>query len=149
MLALLATGGSVTVMLIARKEGEEEPIRQRIKEYKNKSYELDFAAAESAYLMAQTQQRYKKLKQAGEVAFEGEIQTAYLESLGINPQEQPALTGTVTLDTTTNPGDKVEQQANTRGDQTRTGRRVQNAYPHQLPQRANLWRPRQWKNYLC
>jgi Cdc6-like AAA superfamily ATPase len=73
---------------------------------------LDFAAAESAYLMAQTQQRYKKLKQAGEVAFEGEIQTAYLESLGIDPQEQqPALTGTATLDTTTHPGDKVEQQA--------------------------------------
>jgi hypothetical protein len=45
---------------------------------------LDFAAAESAYLMAQTQQRYNKLKQAGEVAFEGEIQTAYLESLGID-----------------------------------------------------------------
>ena len=54
-----------------------------------------------------------------------------------------------TLDTTTNPSDKVEQQANTRGDQTRTGRRVQNAYPYQLPQHANLWRPRQWKNYLC
>jgi hypothetical protein len=33
-----------------------------------------------------------------------------------------------TLDTTTNPSDKVEQQANTRGDRTRTGRRVQNAY---------------------
>jgi len=111
---------------------------------------LDFAAAESAYLMAQTQQRYKKLKQAGEVAFEGEIQTAYLESLGIDPQEQqPALRGMATLDTTTNPSDKVEQQANTRGDRTRTGRRAPHAYPYQLPQRANLWRSRQWKNYLC
>jgi hypothetical protein len=34
--------------------------------------------------MAQTQQRYKKLLEAGEVAFEGEIETACLESLGID-----------------------------------------------------------------
>jgi hypothetical protein len=50
----------VTVMLIARKEGEQEPIRQRIKAYKKQAYEFDFAA-ESAFSMAQTQQRYKKL----------------------------------------------------------------------------------------
>ena len=119
----------VTVMILARKESEQEPIRQRIKQYKNKALEFNFAA-ESAYSMARTQMKYKKLLDASEVVFEGEIEAAYLESLGINPQEQPALTGTATLDTTTNPSDKVEQQANTGGDQTRTGRRVQNAYPH-------------------
>ncbi|MDP8932569.1 MAG: hypothetical protein M3N42_00060, partial [Cyanobacteriota bacterium] len=43
LLSLLATGGMVTVMLIARKEGEQEPIRQRIKTYQNKAYEFDFA----------------------------------------------------------------------------------------------------------
>ena len=60
LLALLATGGMVTVMLIARKEGEQEPIRQRIKQYKNQAYEFGFAAS-SAYQMATTQTRYKKL----------------------------------------------------------------------------------------
>ena len=39
LLSLLATGGMVTVMLIARKEGEQEPIRQRIKAYKKGSTE--------------------------------------------------------------------------------------------------------------
>src|SRR6476620_10658100 len=48
LLALLATGGMVTVMLIARKEGELEPVRQRIKAYKRQAYEFDFAA-ESAF----------------------------------------------------------------------------------------------------
>jgi DNA polymerase IIIc chi subunit len=38
----------VVVMLIARKESEQEPIRQRIKKYKNQAYEFGFAA-ESAY----------------------------------------------------------------------------------------------------
>ena len=110
LLSLLATGGMVTVMLIARKEGEQEPIRQRIKAYKKQAYEFDFAA-ESAFSMAQTQQRYKKLLEASEVAIEGEIEQAYLESMGITQQQQPALTGTATLDSTTHPGDKVEQQA--------------------------------------
>jgi hypothetical protein len=110
LLSLLATGGMVTVMLIARKEGEQEPIRQRIKAYKKQAYEFDFAA-ESAFSMAQTQQRYKKLLEAREVAIEGEIEQAYLESMGITQQQQPALTGTATLDSTTHPGDKVEQQA--------------------------------------
>lgn len=109
LLALLATGGSITVMLIARKEGELEPMRQRIKQYKNQAYEFDFAA-ESAFQMAQTQQRYKKLLEADEVAIEGEIEQAYLESMGIDPsKQQPALTGTATLDSVTNPGDKVQQ----------------------------------------
>ncbi|MBD0341331.1 MAG: type IV secretion system DNA-binding domain-containing protein [Microcoleus sp. Co-bin12] len=31
--------------------------------------------------------------------------------MGITQQQQPALTGTATLDSTTHPGDKVEQQA--------------------------------------
>jgi hypothetical protein len=107
LLALLATGGCVTVMIVARKEGELEPIRQRIKKYKNQAYEFDFAA-ESAYQMAATQQRYKTLLEADDVAFQGEIETAYCESLGIDPrQQQPLLTGTATLDSTIDPGDKV------------------------------------------
>src|SRR4028119_2329104 len=111
LLSLLATGGMVATMLIARKEGEQEPIRQRIKQYQNKAYEFGFAA-ESAYQMSTTATRYKKLAEADEVAFEGEIETAYLESLGVDPQQQqPALTGTATLDSTTHPGDKVDQQS--------------------------------------
>jgi len=108
LFALLGTGGMITVMLIARKEGELEPVRQRIKKYKNQAYEFDFAA-ESAYQMAQAQQRYKTLLEADEVAFQGEIESAYCESLGIDPQQQQAaLTGTTTLDSVANPGDKVE-----------------------------------------
>ena len=110
LLALLATGGMVTVMLIARKEGEQEPIRQRIKQYKNQAYEFGFAAS-SAYQMATTQTRYKKLAEADEVALEGEIESAYMQSLGIDPSQQQALlTGTATLESVNNPGDKVQQQ---------------------------------------
>src|SRR4028119_1037975 len=109
LLAMLATGGMVTVMLIARKEGEQEPIRQRIKAYQNQAYEFGFAA-ESAYQMATTQTKYKKLAEADEVAFEGEIEQAYLESLGIDPNaQQPMLTGTATLDSVADPSDKVQQ----------------------------------------
>lgn len=108
LLALLATGGMVTVMLIARKEGELEPMRQRIKGYQQKAQEFDYAA-ESAYSMASTQQRYKKLLEADEVAIEGEIEAAYMQSLGIDPNaQQPLLTGTATLESISNPGDKVE-----------------------------------------
>jgi hypothetical protein len=108
LLALLGTGGMVAVMLIARKEGEQEPVRQRIKAYQNKAYEFNYAA-EAAYQMATTQTRYKKLAEADEVAFEGEIEQAYCESLGIDPQQQQAaLTGTTTLDSVANPSDKVE-----------------------------------------
>src|SRR4028118_1416336 len=57
LLALLATGGMVATMLIARKEGEQEPIRQRNKQYQNKAYEFGFAA-ESAY---HTKSGYGKL----------------------------------------------------------------------------------------
>jgi hypothetical protein len=111
LLALLSTGGMVATMLIARKEGEQEPIRQRIKQYKNQAYEFDYAA-ESAYSMAATQQRYKKLLEADEVAIEGEIEAAYMQSLGIDPNaQQPLLTGTATLESISNPGDKVQQQA--------------------------------------
>lgn len=111
LLSLLATGGMVTVMILARKEGEQEPIRQRIKQYKNQAYEFGFAA-ESAYQMATTQTRYKKLAEADEVAFESEIESAYMESLGLDPsQQQPLLTGTATLESVANPSDKVEQQA--------------------------------------
>jgi hypothetical protein len=73
LLSLLATGGCLVVMLVARYEAEQEPIRQRIKQYKNKAYEFDFAA-ESAYQMAATQQRYKTLLQADGQAFEDEIE---------------------------------------------------------------------------
>src|SRR4028118_737607 len=112
LLSLLATGGMVATMLIARKEGEQEPIRQRIKQYQNKAYEFGFAA-ESAYQMSTTATRYKKLAEADEVAFEGEIENAYLESLGVDPSaQQPLLTGTATLESISNPGDKVDPQAN-------------------------------------
>src|SRR4028118_992803 len=59
--------------------------------------------------MATTQTRYKKLAEADEVAFEGEIENAYLESLGVDPSAKPPmLTGTATLESVANPGDKVE-----------------------------------------
>ncbi|MEG3838921.1 type IV secretory system conjugative DNA transfer family protein [Microcoleus sp. herbarium14] len=109
LLSLLATGGMVTVMLIARKEGELEPTRQRIKGYRQKAYEFGFAA-ESAYQMSTLATRYKKLADADEVAIEGEIEAAYMQSLGIDPNaQQPMLTGTATIDSVANPGDKVEQ----------------------------------------
>src|SRR4028118_2021894 len=108
LLSLLATSGMVAVMLIARRESEQEPIRQRIKQYQNQAYEFGFAA-ESAYQMATTQNRYKKLTEADERAFEDELESAYCESLGISPQEQQALlTGTATLESISNPSDKVE-----------------------------------------
>ena len=108
LLSLLATGGMVAAMLIARKEGKLEPMRQRIQSYQQKAQEFNYAA-ESAYQMAITQNRYKKLAEADERAFEDELETAYCESLGISPQEQQALlTGTATLESVSNPGDKVE-----------------------------------------
>jgi hypothetical protein len=108
LLSLLATGGMVTVMLIARKEGELEPVRQRIKKYQEKAHEFNYAA-EAAYQMAGTQMRYKKLAEADERAFEDELETTYCQSLGISPHEQQALlTGTATLESISNPGDKVE-----------------------------------------
>jgi len=112
LLALLATGGMITVMLIARAEAEQEPIRQKIKGYQNQAYEFGFAA-ESAYQMAATQQRYKSLLEAEDVAFQGEIETAYCESLGIDPNQQQAaqITGTTTLESVTNPSDKIEDSS--------------------------------------
>jgi len=111
LLSLLATGGMVVVMLIARKESEQEPIRQRIKKYKNQAYEFGFAA-ESAYQMTTTQTRYKKLAEADEVDFEGLLEQAYMESLGIDPStQQPLLTGTATLESISNPSDKVDQSS--------------------------------------
>ena len=113
LLSLLATGGMITTMLIARREGEQEPVRQRIKKYQEKAYEFGFAA-ESAYQMSTLANRYKKLADADEVAFEGEIEAAYSESLGIDPQQQQQqqlLTGTATLESISNPGDKVQPSA--------------------------------------
>lgn len=107
-LALLATGASIAMMLLARKEGELEPMRQRIKAYKKKAQEFNHAA-EAVYQMAGTQMRYKKLAEADERAFEDELETTYCQSLGISPQKQQAmLTGTATLESISNPGDKVE-----------------------------------------
>jgi hypothetical protein len=115
LLALLSTGGMFLTMLIARSEGEQEPVRQRIKQYKNRAYEFGYAA-ESAYQMSTTATRYKKLAEADEVAFESEIEQAYLESLGADSSnQQPLLTGTASLDSTTNPGDKVDPSAATPG----------------------------------
>src|SRR4028118_1562697 len=82
LLALLSTGGMFLTMLRARSEGEQEPVRQRIKQYKNRAFEVGFAA-ESAYQMSTTATRYKKLAEADEVDFEGQIEQAYMESLGI------------------------------------------------------------------
>ncbi|MEG4989795.1 hypothetical protein QUB08_29240 [Microcoleus sp. BR0-C5] len=108
LLALLATGGMTTAMLIARSEGKKEPMRQRIIAYQQKAQEFNYAA-ESAYQMSTTATRYKKLAEADERAFEDELETAYCESLGISPQEQQALlTGTATLESVANPSDKVE-----------------------------------------
>jgi hypothetical protein len=108
MLALLATGASGLMMLLARKEAELEPVRQRIKKYHEKAHEFNYAA-EAAYQMAGTQMRYKKLAEADERAFEDELETTYCQSLGIDPQQQQALlTGTATLESISNPGDKVE-----------------------------------------
>ncbi|WP_293134593.1 type IV secretory system conjugative DNA transfer family protein [Microcoleus sp. bin38.metabat.b11b12b14.051] len=132
LLSLLATGGMVTVMLIARNEGEQEPIRQKIKGYQKQAYEFGFAA-ESAYSMAQTQMKYKKLLEADEVAFEGEIETAYCESLGIDTsQQQAALTGTATLDSTTNPSDKIEDAKVTAIEQNKDKLPVLMNYPSVL-----------------
>jgi hypothetical protein len=108
MLALLATGASGLMMLLARKEAELEPVRQRIKKHHEKAHEFNYAA-EAAYQMAGTQMRYKKLAEADERAFEDELETTYCQSLGIDPQQQQALlTGTATLESISNPGDKVE-----------------------------------------
>jgi len=106
--ALLGAGGMWLTMLIARKEGELEPVRQRIKKYQEKAHEFNYAA-EAAYQMAGTQMRYQKLAEADERAFEDELETTYCQSLGISPHEQQALlTGTATLESISNPGDKVE-----------------------------------------
>ena len=121
LLALLATGGMVATMLTARKEGEQEPIRQRIKQYQNKAYEFGFAA-ESAYQMATTQTRYKKLAEADEVDFQEQIEQAYMESLGIDPSaQQPLLSGTATIDSVANPSDKVQQSTSPAIEQKQDG----------------------------
>ncbi|MEG4589693.1 hypothetical protein QUA54_31430, partial [Microcoleus sp. MOSTC5] len=76
LLSLLATGGMVAAMLIARSEGKKEPMRQRIIAYQQKAQEFNYAA-ESAYQMSTTATRYKKLAEADERAFEDELETAY------------------------------------------------------------------------
>ena len=102
--AIAGTTAMGGVMVISRKQAAREPVRQRVQGYRNQVEEFS-AAAESAYQMALTQQRYKTLLEADQVAFEGQIETAYIESMGVNP-EQPALPST-SLDQTINPGDKV------------------------------------------
>lgn len=104
--AIAGTTAMGGVMVISRSQAAREPMRQRIQGYRNQALEFS-AAAESAYQMALTQQQYKTLLEAEQVAFEGQIETAYLESMGIDP-DQKALPGT-TLDQTTNPSDKVRE----------------------------------------
>jgi Helicase HerA, central domain len=103
--AIVGTTAMGGVMVISRSQAAREPVRQKIRQYRNQAEEFS-AAAESAYQMAIQQQRYKTLLEADQVAFEGEIENAYLESMGIDPNTQPALPGT-TLDQVTNPSDKV------------------------------------------
>lgn len=103
--AIAGTAAMGGVMVVSRSQAAREPLRQKIRQYRNQAEEFS-AAAESAYQMALTQQRYKTLLEADQVAFEGEIENAYLESMGIDPSTQPALPGT-TLDQVTNPSDKV------------------------------------------
>jgi hypothetical protein len=94
------------VMIISRGQAQREPIRQKIRQCRDQVEEFS-AAAESAYQMALTQQRYKSLLEADQVAFEGQIENAYLESMGVDPTSaKPALPGT-TLDQVNNPSDKV------------------------------------------
>jgi hypothetical protein len=115
LLSLLATGGMTAVMLIARSEGKKEPTRQRILGYQQKAQEFDYAA-EAAYQMTRVQQQYKTLLEADDVAFQGEIEQAYCESLGVNPQQQQALlTGTATLESISNPRDKVDPSVSSPG----------------------------------
>ena len=104
--AIAGTTAMGGVMVLARSQAAREPVRQRIQGYRNQAEEFS-AAAESAYQMALVQQRYKTLLEADQVAFEGEVENAYLESMGVDPN-QKALPGT-TLEQVTNPGDKVRE----------------------------------------
>lgn len=106
VLAAIGAGAQCTLMLLSRKEATEEPLRVKVQEYERKAFEFEYAA-QSAYQMAHTEMRYKKLLAADEIAFERQIEVAFMESMGITPNDQPALTGTQTLDSINNPRDKI------------------------------------------
>lgn len=100
-----AMGGA---MVISRSAAAREPVRQKIRQYRNQAEEFS-AAAEAAYQMALKQQEYKTMLEAQQVVFEEHVMSASLEAMGIDPAStQPALPGT-TLDQTTNPSDKVRE----------------------------------------
>lgn len=106
--AIAGTTAMGGVMVLARSQAAREPVRQKIRQYRNQAEEFS-AAAEAAYQMALKQQEYKTMLEAQQVVFEEHVMSASLEAMGIDPAStQPALPGT-TLDQTTNPGDKVRE----------------------------------------
>lgn len=106
--ALLGTVLMAGSMHLARKYAAEEPVRRRIANCYQQQQEFT-VAAQVAYEMALVQQRYKTLLEAEEVAFEGQVESAYIESIGGDPN-QKALPGQ-SLDQVNNPGDKVQGEA--------------------------------------
>jgi len=98
LLSAIGTVGCFSTMMVARKQLVIEPFRQKLIEFK--------LAADTAFEMALIQMKQKKLLEASEVDFENQI----FRSLGYNPQPQaqPLLTGTQTIDSIAYPGDKVE-----------------------------------------
>ena len=96
LLSAIGTVGCFSTMIVAREELTIEPFRQKLNEFK--------LAADTAFEMALIQMKQKKLLEASEVDFENQI----FRSLGYQqPQTQPLLTGTQTLDSIAHPGDKV------------------------------------------
>lgn len=102
--AIAGTTAMGGVMVISRSQAAREPVRQKIRQYRNQAEEFEAAAA-AAYQMALKQQEYKTMLEAQQVVFEEHVMSASLEAMGIDP-DQKALPGT-TLDQITNPGDKV------------------------------------------
>jgi len=95
LLSAIGTVGCFSTMMVARKQLIIEPFRQKLYEFK--------LAADTAFEMALIEMKKKKLLEASEVDFENQI----FKSLGYNPQAQPLLTGTQTLQSIAHPGDKV------------------------------------------
>lgn len=97
LLSAIGTVGCFSTMMVARKQLVIEPFRQKLNEFR--------LAADTAFEMALIQMKQKKLLEASEVDFENQI----FRSLGYQqPQTQPLLTGTQTIDSIAYPGDKVE-----------------------------------------
>ncbi len=105
--ALLGTCLSAGAMTLARKFGAEEKLRQKQWRHREQVAEHQ-SAAQAAYEMALAEQRYKTLLQADQVSFEGEVEGAYMQALGIDPAAA-YLPGT-SLEQVTDPRDKVQGQ---------------------------------------